>query len=315
VRQPFLLVLACLVTLAPLQASATPGDPYERLNRKSFALSLKLDRYIVGPLARLSRGLTPGPVNKMIHNIIVNLSEPQVIINDLFQVRPQKAIEALTRLIVNTTFGLGGSLDLAAGAGLHYHPNGFGDTLGHYGVKTGPYLFIPVLGPSDFRDVAGAGVDQVSSPIFWIDYPYRTAINLGLAAAGGLGQRQDAQAQLNALLTTAADPYATLRSTYLQAREAQIRGQGALPPLPDIEGPDAAAPSTNPAEPAAPTPPDQAAAAPSPDASAPAPTPAPDQAAPVSPSPAPPPSDQPEPPAGAPNDAPSPASPPSLASP
>jgi phospholipid-binding lipoprotein MlaA len=283
------IAIACVIALAPAaaQAQRTPGDPYEKLNRKSFAFSMKLDHNIIGPLAKLSRGLTPGPLVRVIHNIIVNLSEPQVIINDLLQLRPQRAIEATTRVIVNSTFGLAGAIDVAAGAGLRYHPNGFGDTLGHYGVKTGPYLYIPILGPSDVRDIAGSGVDQVSSPIVWIDFPYRTPINLSLGIAGGLQQRAAAGPQLEALLTSAADPYATLRSTYLQAREAQIRGETALPPLPDIEGPGEAAPSTNTPQPESATPPSDAApGAPAPSSQTPAE--APQEPAPqVSPSPAP----------------------------
>ncbi|HEY1929873.1 MAG TPA: MlaA family lipoprotein [Caulobacteraceae bacterium] len=328
------LALACVIALAPAAAHAKATgdvDPYEKFNRRSFAFSMKLDHYIVGPLARLSQGLTPGPVVKIIGNVIVNLSEPQVILNDLLQLRPHRAIEALTRLIVNSTFGLAGAIDLAAGAGLHYQPNGFGDTLGHYGVHPGPYLYIPVLGPSDLRDIVGSGVDQVSSPIVWIDFPYRTPINLSLGIAGGLNKRAAAGPQLDALLSSAADPYATLRSTYLQAREAQIRGQTALPPLPDIEGPSEAAPSAEPL-PAAPETPGEAPSATTP-APAPGETPStapstpasPDVAQPpanaaqpppeagVSPSPTPAPQTPEAAPEAAPNAAPSPSSPPSPA--
>lgn len=313
------VAIACVIVLAPAaaQAERTPGDPYEHFNRKSFALSMKLDHNIIGPVARLSRGLTPGPLVRVIHNIIVNLTEPQVIINDLLQIRPQRAIEAITRVVVNTTFGLGGAIDVAAGAGLRYHPNGFGDTLGHYGVKPGPYLYVPVLGPSDLRDLFGSGVDQVSSPIVWIDFPYRTPINLSLGIAGGLQQRANAGPQLEALLSSAADPYATLRSTYLQARAAQIRGEAVLPPLPDIEGPGEAAPSTN-----TPQPPPADAAPSSPEASPQAASPAPQEPAPqLSPSPAPAPPAAGTPPASgatpeqAPSAGPSPASPPSPATP
>ncbi|MBV8683707.1 MAG: VacJ family lipoprotein [Caulobacteraceae bacterium] len=320
-----LLAIACVMALAPVTVQArSAGDPYEKFNRRSFAFSMKLDHYIIGPLARLSHGLTPGPVVKILNNVIVNLSEPQVILNDILQLRPQRAIAALTRLIVNTSFGLGGALDLAAGAGLPYHPNGFGDTLGHYGVHPGPYLYIPVLGPSDLRDIFGSGVDQVSSPMVWIDFPYRTPINLSLGIAGGLNRRAEAGPQLDALLSSAADPYATLRSTYLQAREAQIRGQTALPPLPDIEGPGEASPSAGPETPGSPMPDIETPPTETPPAAGQAPgTPetAPPQAAPtppapdsgVSPSPTPAPPAPEASPGEAPSAVPSPASPPSPA--
>lgn len=241
-------VLLCLASLAPGIASAhagksPPEDPFESFNRKTFALSIKLDQMIVAPVARVSVGLTPAPVEKAIHNIIVNLSEPVVILNDLLQGRAQGVIKAATRLVVNSTFGLAGALDLAAGAGLRHEPNGFGDTLGRYGVRPGPYLFIPLLGPSNFRDLLGAGVDEVSTPLFYIRFPYRTQSDVALTVMGGLDERAQAEPQFKALLDGAADPYATLRSTYLQARQSEIRGDVGLPPLPDIEGPSDMAPA------------------------------------------------------------------------
>ncbi len=246
-RNPRLVVaIAALATLPPAWAQARePGDPFERFNRRSFAFSIGLDRYIVGPVAKLSTGLIPRPLARVIHNIIVNLTEPQAILNDLLQLRAERAIKATTRLAVNTTVGVLGAVDIAGAAGIRHQPNGFGDTLGHYGVKPGPYLFIPVLGPADFRDLIGAGADQFSSPMVLIDFPYRTPINLSLSLAGGLAERANSGPELDALLGSAADPYATLRSTYLQAREAEIRGETALPPLPDIEGPGEALPSTD----------------------------------------------------------------------
>jgi phospholipid-binding lipoprotein MlaA len=250
------LVLFAFATLTPacVAARASNDDPFESFNRKSFAFSIRLDRYVVGPVAKLSTGLLPAPLASVIHNIIVNLAEPQTIINNILQLRAEQTIKETTRVVVNTTFGLLGAIDVAGAAGLHHEPNGFGDTLGRYGVKPGPYLFVPILGPSNFRDLVGAGVDQFSSPMVYIDFPYRTPINLSLAAAGGLSQRANAGAELDALLNGAADPYATLRSTYMQAREAEIRGDTALPPLPDIEGPGEALPSTDTAKPAPATP-------------------------------------------------------------
>jgi phospholipid-binding lipoprotein MlaA len=248
-------ILHCLVgliCLTPALATAmTPSmpsdDPYESFNRKSFAFSLKLDRAVVGPLARVSAGLTPAPVMKALHNILVNLSEPVVILNDLLQFRPERALKATTRLAINSSFGLVGALDLAAKGGITHEDNGFGDTLGRYGVKAGPYLFVPILGPSDFRDLIGRGVDEVSTPLFYLSFPYNTEVNSVLPIIGGLDERAMAGPQIKALLSDAADPYATLRSTYLQSREAEIRGDTALPPLPDIDAapatPASAAPS------------------------------------------------------------------------
>jgi phospholipid-binding lipoprotein MlaA len=233
----------------------TPGDPWEGFNRKVFKLNLSLDRLLVRPLAMLSTGLTPGPIGKIIHNFVVNLNEPVVIVNDLLQLRPGPAVRSAFRLLVNTTAGGLGAFDVAAGLGDPMHVNGFGDTLGRYGVKPGPYLVLPVLGPSDVRDLFGSVVDDATVPLQTIDYPYRTEVTISVAIIGGLNERQMVAKDLDTLLEDATDPYATLRSSYLQSREAQIRGTRALPVLPDIDEAPASAPPPGQTPPAVETPP------------------------------------------------------------
>jgi phospholipid-binding lipoprotein MlaA len=211
-----------------------PEDPWESFNRKSFAFSMKVDRAVIAPISRLSASLTPGPIRSGIHNIVVNLSEPVVLANDLIQVRFRRALKSAARLVVNSTVGLLGILDVAGHIGIPHHPNGFGDTLGRYGVRPGPYLYVPILGPGTVRDLFGSAVDDVSNPIGYLHFPYRTDANLGLHLVEALDERARAEPELQALLSGAADPYATLRSTYLQMREAEVRGQAELPALPDI---------------------------------------------------------------------------------
>ncbi len=227
-------------------------DPFESLNRRSFRLSIGLDTALVGPIARVSVSLIPAPLEKAIHNIIVNLSEPQVILNCFLQGRPQGVVKAVTRLAVNSTIGLAGAVDVARAAGLPYEPNGFGDTLGRYHIGPGPYIFIPLLGPSNFRDLAGAVVDQVSTPLFFVRYPYRTPVEVTLGTVFGLEERAEDGPKLQALLDSSADPYATIRSAYSQSRDAQIRGSVALPVLPDMDdGDEAPATAQDPATPGA----------------------------------------------------------------
>jgi phospholipid-binding lipoprotein MlaA len=248
---PVVLVLtalqpACGLTKTP--AAGTPGDPWEKANRRLYALNDVVMRSVVRPLSRLTSGLTPGLVGKAIHNFVVNLTEPQVIVNDLLQARPVSAVKSAFRLLVNTTAGGLGAVDVAKALGDRYHPNGFGDTLGRWGVGQGPYLVIPVAGPSTVRDLFGTVADDATLPLKTVSYPYRTVVDIATSVVGGLNQFGEAGKNLDTLLSGAADPYATLRSAYLQHREAQIRGQKALPTLPDIEeepaqpAPDAAAP-------------------------------------------------------------------------
>jgi phospholipid-binding lipoprotein MlaA len=250
---------ACGWARAVRDQPATPGDPWETFNRRNFALNQKVDRALIRPLARLTSGLTPGPIGRGVRNFLVNLNEPVVILNDLLQIRPGRAFGSTFRLVVNTTVGVLGALDVAKALGVPMHVNGFGDTLGRWGAGPGPYLVLPVLGPGDVRDLAGSAVDDATLPLQTVSYPYRTAVTLSVALVGGLNQREAVAKDYEALLAGATDPYATLRSTYLQSREAQIRGAKALPVLPDIEDtPAAPAPQAQPPAsppPAAATPP------------------------------------------------------------
>lgn len=224
--------------------AATPGDPFERVNRKGFAIQEVLDRYFVGPAGGLYRMLTPGPIGKAIHHILINLTEPVVVINDMLQLRPARAGAASVRFVVNSTVGLAGMIDVTGQTGLPHRPSSFGDTLGRYGVKPGPYLFLPLVGPSTMRDLFGNLVDATIDPLHFAKYPFRKKVSIAVAVAGGLDQWSSSEGDLRALLSDAADPYATLRSAYLQHREAEVRGDTSAPgTLPDLDAPDTASPS------------------------------------------------------------------------
>ena len=213
----------------------TPGDPWERLNRRIYRFNEGIDRVLIRPLSRLTSGLTPNPLGKIIRNFLVNLNEPVVIVNDLLQIRPGPAVRSAFRLVINTTVGGLGAVDVAKALGDPMHANGFGDTLGRWGVGPGPYLVVPVMGPFTVRDLFGTLVDDATLPLQSVNYPYRTEVDIAVNIVGGLNQRDEVARDLDTLLEGAADPYATLRSSYLQAREAQVHGDKALPALPDIE--------------------------------------------------------------------------------
>ena len=206
------------------ERSAVPGDPWQRLNRKNYAVEGALDRHVIRPLSWVYRKLTPGPIGRGIHNVLVNLSEPVVIVNDLLQLRFKQAELSATRLVTNSTLGLFGLLDAAGHAGIPHHDNGFGVTLGRYGVFSGPYLYVPLVGPSTVRDLTGTVVDFLSNPAHWATYAYRTQIGTGQLTVGGLDTRVRTEDQLDALLSGAVDPYATLRSVYLQNKQGQVDG-------------------------------------------------------------------------------------------
>ena len=236
-RQIFALAGLGAALLAGHVRAQTPGDPYEKINRRFFAAAMRANRRFVLPISRLYGDLTPGPIGKAIHNFITNLGEPVVVANDLLQLRLRRAGDDLARLVTNSTFGVGGLIDLAATQGLPHRDNDFGVTLGRWGVGPGPYLFLPLLGPSTVRDAIGGGADIALTPLTFVRFPGRLTLLFSSQGVGALDTTLRAQSELEAITSAAADPYATIRSDYLQSRAALIRGNNATPVLPPLDDP------------------------------------------------------------------------------
>ncbi len=254
--------LACAVSsLAPsgpalAQPAATPPaqaaahgsiDPLEKLNRGFYAINRLVDRVVLRPFALAYLHVLPGPLRRGVHNVVHNLERPIVFANDVLQLRPKLAAKTAGRFVVNSTVGLGGLFDPASKAGLPEHDNDFGLTLARYGVTPGPYLVLPVLGPSSFRDALGMGVDAAADPTNHLHFRHGAAIGLAVEIAGGLDQRLEADADLSTIEQTSTDPYASLRALYLQDRE---RAAGAPPvsveTLPALDEPPAPSPGEAP---------------------------------------------------------------------
>jgi len=201
-----------------------------------YRLHTGLDRVIFRPVAFGYKAVVPKPVRSGIRNIFNNLLEPIVFLNDLLQLRPKRAVKTFARFLINSTAGIGGLLDLAKDDGLPRRTNGFGNTLARYGVGPGPYIFLPFFGPSTLRDLTAGQADSFVLPLA-IGNPFdRLEFQLPRGGVTGLDLRIETDAQLKALLDGAADPYATLRSVYLQNRAAEVaevRGDGAAQPLLD----------------------------------------------------------------------------------
>ncbi|MEJ2411177.1 MAG: VacJ family lipoprotein [Novosphingobium sp.] len=144
-----------------------PSDPLRSVNAVSFMLTQKVDDAVVGPAARAYKHVIPKPVRSGFRNFLNNLREPVVFANYLIQLKPGKAAETVGRFAINSTAGLAGVFDVAKRCpfNLPRRPNGFSDTLGVYGIKQGPYLFLPLIGPTTVRELIGGAVDRVASPI------------------------------------------------------------------------------------------------------------------------------------------------------
>jgi phospholipid-binding lipoprotein MlaA len=267
-RRLFVLLAFGLAMVGGHAGAQTPGDPYEKINRQFYERQADVDRKYVFPLTQLYHRLTPGPFGMAIHNLVTELSEPVVIINDILQGRFVSARKDLIRITANATFGLAATIDVAGKHGFPHHDNDFGITLGVWGAKPGPYLYFPFIGPTTLRDMLGSGADIGMNPFNFMRFPGRVTLQISSSILSGLDKRFHAQSDLDAILTGAADPYATLRSVYLQNREAQIRGENATPELPPLDDPGTAAPAASPSAAGEPSP-VAAAAPPAPIATAP----------------------------------------------
>ncbi|HEU0118183.1 MAG TPA: VacJ family lipoprotein, partial [Alphaproteobacteria bacterium] len=155
-----LLALAgCADTPAPSTDETGINDPLETMNRRSFDNNHFLDRLLLRPLAELYRVTVPPPVRDRITGILANMNEPTIFANDVMQGEFGKAGTTFERLAINSTLGIGGMWDVATGWGMQKQTGDFGQTLASWGVGEGPYLMLPLVGPSDLRDAFGRGVD------------------------------------------------------------------------------------------------------------------------------------------------------------
>jgi phospholipid-binding lipoprotein MlaA len=218
-----LSLLLCLLLLGGCAAlppgKRDPRDPWERMNRTTYKVNDKLDKAILRPVARAYRK-TPQFVQTGVHNFFTNLDYTIVIINDLLQGQLKPFAGDTARLVINTTVGIGGLLDPATGMGLDRNERDLGQTLGKWGLKTGPYLVLPLLGPSDVRDAFGRLGDSFSTPRQYIRNPYW---NYGLYVLETI----DLRARLldaSRIVDSAYDPYAFMRNAYLQNRDFKVHG-------------------------------------------------------------------------------------------
>jgi phospholipid-binding lipoprotein MlaA len=271
-RRSTFAVVALLAALSlPAGAWAAdaraPGDPWEKVNRTGYAIHQFFDRLIIRPVAMTYKTVLPSVARQGVRNVINNLDEPVVAINDLLQGHPKKAGATTVRFVTNSTIGIAGLFDVAEKLKNPHHDNGFALTMGRAKVKPGPYLFIPLVGPSTVRDLVGGVVDGAMDPFHWIQYRHYREVTVARAVVGGIDKRAEADADLTALMADATDPYATLRSVYLQNQQSQIDGSDphAVPALPDFDTPPAptATPAPNPPPPPTAPRPGPSAAAPS----------------------------------------------------
>jgi len=212
------------------------SDPWEGFNRGTFSLNKGLDRAIVRPAAMAYRRALPKEAREGVHNVLTNLGAPVVFMNDVLQVQPTAAGATVVRFGVNTTVGVLGVFDVASQMGVYGHRADFGQTLGRYGVGTGPYVYLPVFGPSSVRDTVGLVVNLAANPLNYARFDGDVAAKSTVVVGGALDTRVSLDKDLRDLQRSATDPYVTTRSIWVQNRRAFIRGDKAedVQALPDF---------------------------------------------------------------------------------
>ncbi len=231
-RPLFALVLPLLAACATPPPASQPealaayhetDDPLEPTNRVFYEVSNDIAEVSLSPAARAYRWALPEGVRNSVANVLANLGSPARFGNDVLETSSRRAGDTLMRFLINSTIGLGGIFDVATGWGYPSHPADFGMTLAVWGMPPGPYLFLPVLGPSDPRDTLGFAVDTAANPFRALGSgPGIIVFNwltLGTTTISAYAQNLPA---INEVKRTALDPYATFRSLFRQHRQAQI---------------------------------------------------------------------------------------------
>jgi len=211
--------LACVVALAGCATATDPRDPIEPINRGIYKFNDAVDKAVVKPVAQGYKAVLPSPVRTGVTNFFSNIDDVLIALNDLLQFKLDKAASDVSRVVFNTTFGIGGLFDVATSFGLEKHNEDFGQTLGYWGVGDGPFLMLPILGPSNVRDTVGLVPYYKLDPVMnYHDVPVRNSLG-ALRFVDHRARLLDAEKVLD---EAALDPYTFLRDAYIQHRRSEV---------------------------------------------------------------------------------------------
>ena len=210
-----LLSLSAALLLAGC-ATASPSDPLEPMNRKFYAVNEVLDKYAVKPVVNTYIKITPALIRAAVANFFDNIGDVLSTVNDVLQVKPAKAGADLSRVVINSTLGMAGFVDIASKMGIEAGNEDFGQTLGYWGLGQGPYVFLPLIGPTTFRDGTGLAAQIYADPL---DYVIEdNGVRNGVTALRIIDARAGAEDAISLVNNAALDRYRYIRSAYLQRR-------------------------------------------------------------------------------------------------
>ena len=225
-------LVSLLCGCATTDSLRNPRDPFEGLNRAVFDLNDGIDKVIIRPVAQGYETVLPSPVRRGVTNFFGNLGDVFIAVNNLLQGKPAEAASDVGRFALNTTVGVLGIFDVATDLGLEKHEEDFGQTFGHWGMDAGPYLVLPLLGPSTLRDGAGLIADLGTDPLTHVDH---VRSRNTLAATRIINQRAAILPTDKIVEEAALDRYTYIRDAYLQRRRSLIY-DGDAPREPEDDG-------------------------------------------------------------------------------
>lgn len=225
-------------------------DPLENLNRRTLRFNQTVDRWVISPVARAYGNVVPDPAKRSVRQFFANLESPAVFVNDVLQGEMGAAATTVARFSVNTIVGIGGLFDPASSLGLPGHESDFGETLARNGVGSGPFLIVPLLGPTTVREGIGSLVDVALQPSIYLLGPAPLVAATVQEGTHGLTLREVHGEDLARLQQASLDYYAALRSAYYQDRMATLEGVPAAAPETVAEGAEGTSEGAASAEPA-----------------------------------------------------------------
>lgn len=229
-KKPFSLVITSSLLLL-LNGCATQAnkDPLEGMNRGIYKFNQVADDAVIKPVAKAYKAVAPSPVRTGINNFFSNLGMLTTVVNDILQLKLAYAFTDAGRFVINSTFGIAGFIDVASMDKIEKRKEDFGQTLGYWGLGSGPYLVLPLLGPSSIRDTTGFIVDTATSdPITYTHNIGEIRLHNQLRAIQFIDKRAELLTATDLVDEASLDPYAFTRDAYLQRRASQVQ-DGAVP--------------------------------------------------------------------------------------
>jgi len=220
-------VLTLAIALSGCASTGNPRDPLEGFNRAVFTFNDKLDQVALKPAATLYEKVLPEFAQAAVGNFFGNISDVWTMANSFMQGKVHQGLDGFMRIAVNTTFGLGGVIDMSSYAGLTKHNEDFGQTLGYWGVGSGPFVMLPLFGPSTIRDAAGLPVDFAGNLWSYVTPVSTRNIGAGVRVVDERAALLDASGLLE---DAALDRYQFVRDAWMQRRQSQVLDGESSPP-------------------------------------------------------------------------------------